>query len=71
MKILALLQDFNAEQESQNLSIKTKMKGLESEVDKRYKLFKAYTSHDSLVGKIEEATKKSQNLEKMLLNKDK
>ena len=51
--------------------MKTKMKNLDSEVEKRYRLFKAYTSHDSLVGKIEEASKKSQNLEKMLLNKDK
>ena len=51
--------------------MKTKMKNLDSEVEKRYRLFKAYTSHDSLVGKIEEASKKSQNLEKMFLNKDK
>ena len=71
MKILALLQDFNAEQESQNLSMKTKMKNLDSEIEKRYKLFKAYTSHDSLTSKIEEASKKSENLEKILMNKDK
>ena len=51
--------------------MKTKMKNLDSEVEKRYKLFKAYTSHDSLVGKIEGASKKSENLEKILQNKDK
>ena len=51
--------------------MKTKMKNLDSEVEKRYKLFKAYTSHDSLVGKIEGASRKSENLEKTLVNKDK
>lgn len=48
MKILGLLQDFNHEQEKQNETIKSKFGVLESEVEKKYKLFKAYTTHDNI-----------------------
>lgn len=51
--------------------MKEKIKSLDSDVEKKYKLFKAYTTHDSLVQKIEEFETKNVNLEKMLTNKDK
>lgn len=71
MKILSLLQDFNNEQDKQNETIKHKFGLLETEVEKRYKLFKAYTTHDQLQSKLDDMDKKVSNFEKMLQNKDK
>ena len=51
--------------------MKEKVGNLENEVEKKYKLFKAYTSHDSLQSKIDEMQIKVLNFEKMLQNKDK
>lgn len=48
------MQEFNNEQEKQNETLKQKFGNLEIEVDKKYKLFKAYTTHDHMQTKLED-----------------
>jgi len=62
MRILGLLQSFNSEQEKQNHSFKSKIQAFQQDLDKKYRLFKAYTAHDSLVSKLDSFDKKLEQM---------
>ena len=57
MRILGLLQSFNSEQEKQNESFKSKIQAFQEDLDKKCRLFKAYTAHDSLGSKVDAFSK--------------
>lgn len=63
MQILTLLQDFTGEQENINKTTKTKLAELNTSIDKKYQLFKAYTVHDELMSKLETFSDKLEQIE--------
>lgn len=59
MKIVFLQQEFNGQQDKQNAQTSSKL----VELDRKAKLFKAYTKHDGVLSKVDDIERRMQALE--------